>query len=106
MLKRGEVLKFNFFVNFNELSSLPVILKVKVNDIQLCPDEIVSNECADLEILNNENDSWEGILTIYGHQFNVGRKIDFLFDKDLLAFIVRNKFLILNLQRYSSLNIF
>ncbi|KAL7035900.1 hypothetical protein ACKWTF_008616 [Chironomus riparius] len=87
MLKRREVLKFNFFVNFNELSALPVILKVKVNDIQLCPDEIVSNECADLEISNNENDSWEGILTIYGHQFNIGRKIDFLFDKDLLAFI-------------------
>lgn len=92
-------------MNFNALSRIPPVKRVKVNNDQLCPDETELLECVKLEMINKAIDSWEGFLRIYPHQYNIGNKIGFQFDRALTAFVVSKifiEFFISKLQLYIS----
>jgi hypothetical protein len=92
-LKKGEVLNIDFFVNIDQRFPPPVIVKLKLNGKQLCPEKNFDGSCAGFDIISNGTGGrYDAVMTIYPHQiFNGARKIDLEFDAKSWAVGVRLK---------------
>lgn len=93
-LKAGKKLNIGFFAKFRSQYKIPLVIAIKFNNKQICPevadepfaDDIVDTRCVKVEVKDGTDAGrWDGVLTVHPQVPRNGIRVDIELDEPAWA---------------------